>query len=92
MNKEKVRDLLKKFFTGRDLDKDIEKLYPLFDKKRLNSVLEGTADFNKADVVIIMSVAVELLPGNKMAIEKQYLDLITEIKQEIGAAGSIVGH
>jgi len=92
MNKDKIRALLNEFFKSRDLDKDLDKLYPLFNRKRLSAVLDGTQDFNKSDILVILSVAFDVAPDRKMTVEKESLELINKIKEEVGTLGSVVGH
>jgi hypothetical protein len=92
MNKDKVRALLNKFFKGRDLDQDIEKLYPLFDKKRLVAILDGSQDFNKADVIVMLSVGVELGDGPTMAVPTDLVSIMQDIRKETGDLRNVVGH
>lgn len=92
MNKDKVRALLNKFFKGRDLDQDIEKLYPLFDKKRIVAILDGTQDFNKADVIVMLSVGVELSDGPSMSVPGDLVSIIQDIRKETGDMRGVVGH
>jgi hypothetical protein len=92
MNKDKVRALLNKFFKGRDLDQDIEKLYPLFDKKRIVAILDGSQDFNKADVIVMLSVGVELSDGPSMSVPGDLVSIIQDIRKETGDMRGVVGH
>jgi hypothetical protein len=92
MNKDKVRALLNKFFKGRDLDQDIEKLYPLFDKKRLVAILDGSQDFNKADVIVMLSVGVELGDGPTMSVPGDLVSIMQDIRKETGDLRNVVGH
>jgi hypothetical protein len=84
MNKDKIRALLNEFFKARDLDADVEKLYPLMDKKRLHAILNEGADFNKADMLLMMSVAMEVKAGMRMQIDSRTGDLLKKIKDEMG--------
>jgi hypothetical protein len=84
MDKDKVRALLNEFFKQRNLDEDLEKLYPLMDKKRLNAILNEGADFNKADVLLMMSAAMEVKANMRIQLDSRTADMLKKIKDEMG--------
>jgi hypothetical protein len=95
VNKDKVRALLNQFFKERDLDKDVEKLYPLIDKKRLMGILDGSQDFAKSDVMVICSVAMEFVDGKPtkgMFVDPKSEAVLQQIRNELGDIQGIARH
>jgi hypothetical protein len=91
MNKEAVRQVLKEYFTNRNLGQVAQRLFPMMTKERIDGILNKGAEFDQTDVMVLVSGDNEIV-GNTVEVPQKVRELMEKLRPFLGTSDGLGRH